>query len=69
MAFMKSSEAAEVIAIIGGGFSGTMVAFHLARLARPESLRVLLFEKGPQFATVSLTARAAISIFSTSRPV
>src|SRR5271165_1981632 len=40
----------EVIAIIGGGFCGTMVAFHLARLARPNSLRVVLIEKGPQFA-------------------
>jgi len=47
---MKSPRAAEVIAIIGGGFSGTMVAFHLARRAPPDSVRVLLFEKGPRFA-------------------
>ncbi len=40
----------EVIAIIGGGFSGTMVAFHLARLTGGTPLRVLLFEKGPRFA-------------------
>jgi uncharacterized NAD(P)/FAD-binding protein YdhS len=50
VASMKSPRAAEVIAIIGGGFSGAMVAFHLARLAMPDSVRVLLFEKGPQFA-------------------
>ena len=33
------------IAIIGGGFSGTMVAVHLARLAGSRAPRVVLFEK------------------------
>ena len=47
---MKSPRAAEVIAIIGGGFSGTMVAFHLARQTGPDPVHVLLFEKGPKFA-------------------
>jgi uncharacterized NAD(P)/FAD-binding protein YdhS len=37
-----------VIAIIGGGFSGTMVAVHLARLAGPSPLRIRLIEKGPR---------------------
>jgi uncharacterized NAD(P)/FAD-binding protein YdhS len=47
---MTSPRAAEVIAIIGGGFSGTMVAFHLARLTAPGPVKILLFEKGLKFA-------------------
>jgi uncharacterized NAD(P)/FAD-binding protein YdhS len=39
-----------VVAIIGCGFSGTMVAVHLARLAGPASMRIVLVEKGPRFA-------------------
>jgi uncharacterized NAD(P)/FAD-binding protein YdhS len=50
VASITSPRAAEVIAIIGGGFSGTMVAFHLARLGGPRAVKVLLFEKGPRFA-------------------
>ncbi len=40
----------ELIAIIGGGFSGTMVAFHLARQPGNKPVRVVLIEKGSQFA-------------------
>jgi uncharacterized NAD(P)/FAD-binding protein YdhS len=36
------------IAIVGGGFTGTLVAAHLLRSARP--LAVTLFERGPRFA-------------------
>jgi uncharacterized NAD(P)/FAD-binding protein YdhS len=39
-----------VIAIIGCGFSGAMVAVHLARLAGTAPLRIVLVEKGPRFA-------------------
>ena len=39
-----------VVAIVGGGFSGAMVAVQLARLAGPRRCRVLLFEKGRRFA-------------------
>ena len=39
-----------VIAIIGCGFSGAMVAVHLARLAGSAPLRIVLVEKGPRFA-------------------
>jgi uncharacterized NAD(P)/FAD-binding protein YdhS len=39
-----------VIAVIGGGFSGSMVAVHLARLASPGSIRIVLLEKGPRLA-------------------
>ena len=38
------------VAIIGGGFSGTMVAVQLARLAGASPLRVAIFEKGERFA-------------------
>jgi uncharacterized NAD(P)/FAD-binding protein YdhS len=38
------------IAIVGGGFSGAMVAVHLARLAGPTSLRVAILEKRGRFA-------------------
>jgi uncharacterized NAD(P)/FAD-binding protein YdhS len=37
------------VAIVGCGFSGTMVALHLARLAG-DSLRVLIFERGERLA-------------------
>jgi uncharacterized NAD(P)/FAD-binding protein YdhS len=39
-----------VIAIIGGGFSGAMVAVHLARLAEANSPRIVLFEKSERLA-------------------
>jgi uncharacterized NAD(P)/FAD-binding protein YdhS len=39
-----------VIAVIGAGFSGAMVAVHLARLAGKKSPRVVLFEKGDRLA-------------------
>jgi len=43
-------ETPATIAIVGGGFSGTMVAVHLARAAGASSIRVLLFEKRDRFA-------------------
>ncbi len=39
-----------VVAIVGGGFSGALVAVHLARVAGSSPLRVVLFEKGDRFA-------------------
>jgi uncharacterized NAD(P)/FAD-binding protein YdhS len=47
---MNSLDRGEVIAIVGSGFSGTMVAYHLARLAAHRRLRILLIEKSRQFA-------------------
>jgi len=44
------SESEIVIVIIGGGFSGTLVAVHLGRLARASPLRIVLFERGCRFA-------------------
>ncbi|MGE3109482.1 MAG: FAD/NAD(P)-binding protein [Phycisphaerales bacterium] len=38
------------IAIIGAGFSGSMLALHLSRAARPDRIEVLLFEKCGVFA-------------------
>jgi uncharacterized NAD(P)/FAD-binding protein YdhS len=38
------------VAIVGGGFSGALVAVHLARRAGPSPLRVVLFERGDRFA-------------------
>jgi uncharacterized NAD(P)/FAD-binding protein YdhS len=38
------------IAILGGGFSGTMVAVHLARRAGSGPLRIMLVERGPRVA-------------------
>jgi uncharacterized NAD(P)/FAD-binding protein YdhS len=38
------------VAIVGGGFSGTMVAVQLARLAGASPLRVAILEKGERFA-------------------
>ncbi len=43
-------EAGPAIAIVGGGFSGAMVAAHLARLACTSSPRIVLFEKGDRLA-------------------
>jgi len=40
-----STHAGPLIAIVGGGFSGTMVAVHLARLTANKPHRVRLFEK------------------------
>jgi uncharacterized NAD(P)/FAD-binding protein YdhS len=40
----------DVIAVIGGGFSGTLVAVNLARQAGGRPLRIVLFERGPRFA-------------------
>ena len=39
-----------VVAVVGGGFSGTMVAVNLARQAAGRPLRVLLFERAGRFA-------------------
>jgi uncharacterized NAD(P)/FAD-binding protein YdhS len=44
------ADLAPVIAIVGAGFSGAMVAAHLARLAGPRPGRVVLFEKGERLA-------------------
>jgi uncharacterized NAD(P)/FAD-binding protein YdhS len=44
-----SRAGAAAVAVIGGGFSGTMVAFHLTRLAGSWPMRVTLIEKGPKF--------------------
>jgi uncharacterized NAD(P)/FAD-binding protein YdhS len=38
------------IVVIGGGFTGTMVAVHLARLAGSAPLRIVLLERGPRLA-------------------
>ncbi len=46
----SSIDSGPAIAIVGGGFSGAMVAVHLARLAGPEALRVVLFEKTERLA-------------------
>jgi uncharacterized NAD(P)/FAD-binding protein YdhS len=43
-------DTAPVIAIVGAGFSGAMVATHLARLAGTTPRRVVLFEKGDRLA-------------------
>ena len=40
----------DVIAVIGGGFSGTLVAVNLARQAGDRPLHILLFERGARFA-------------------
>jgi uncharacterized NAD(P)/FAD-binding protein YdhS len=40
----------EVIAVIGGGFSGTLVAVNLARAAGDRSFRIILFERAARFA-------------------
>ena len=45
-----STEAGPVIAIVGGGFSGAMVAVQLARQAGPKPPRVVLFEKTDRLA-------------------
>ncbi len=47
---VSSSRQEKSVAIVGGGFSGTLVAVHLARLAGSSPLRVILFEKGDRFA-------------------
>jgi uncharacterized NAD(P)/FAD-binding protein YdhS len=47
---VRSVDSEPVIAIIGSGFSGTMVAVHLARLAGARPPRVLLCEKGDRLA-------------------
>lgn len=44
------ADRAPVVAIVGGGFSGTLVAVNLTRLARGRPLRVLLFERRERFA-------------------
>jgi uncharacterized NAD(P)/FAD-binding protein YdhS len=43
---MIGDEDRSVIAVIGGGFTGTMVAVHLARFAGSGPLRVFLIERG-----------------------
>ena len=58
---VTSDENQPVIAVIGAGFSGAMVAVHLARLARSKSPRVVLFEKGERLAAGSPTAPFATS--------
>src|SRR5271170_8053878 len=40
----------DVIAVIGGGFSGTLVAVNLARAAGNRPLRIILFERAARFA-------------------
>ena len=40
----------DVIAVIGGGFSGTLVAVNLARRAGNHPPHVVLFERGTRFA-------------------
>lgn len=50
MEALTAPGAGPVIAIVGGGFSGTLVAVHLARLSAPGRSRVVLFEKGDRFA-------------------
>ena len=40
----------DVIAVIGGGFSGTLVAVNLARAAGDRPLRIVLFERAARFA-------------------
>ena len=45
-----SARRERVVAIVGGGFSGAMVAVHLARLSQDAPVRVVLFEKGDRFA-------------------
>jgi uncharacterized NAD(P)/FAD-binding protein YdhS len=50
LAALSGRRGGEAIVIIGGGFSGAMVAVHLVRLAGGRQLRVVLFEKGPRFA-------------------
>jgi uncharacterized NAD(P)/FAD-binding protein YdhS len=47
---VTDSECEKVIVIIGGGFSGTMVAIHLARLGGACPLRIVLVERGCRFA-------------------
>jgi uncharacterized NAD(P)/FAD-binding protein YdhS len=49
--FVKPFPASEeVIAVIGGGFSGTMVAVNLARAGGGRPLRIVLFERAARFA-------------------
>ncbi len=40
----------QVIAVVGGGFSGTLVAVNLARLAGNPPIKILLWERGDRFA-------------------
>jgi len=47
---VRSIDAGPVIAIVGGGFSGAMVAVQLARQAGPKPPRVVLFEKTDRLA-------------------
>jgi uncharacterized NAD(P)/FAD-binding protein YdhS len=47
---VRSEGRTPVVAIVGGGFSGSMAAVQLARLARPGALRVILFERSDRFA-------------------
>ncbi|MFO0958682.1 MAG: FAD/NAD(P)-binding protein [Isosphaeraceae bacterium] len=47
---MSSNDPGPVIAIIGGGFSGAMVAVHLATRGGPRRPRLALFEKSERFA-------------------
>jgi uncharacterized NAD(P)/FAD-binding protein YdhS len=47
---MTSEGRTPVVAIVGGGFSGSMAAVHLARLARAGTVRVTLFERSDRFA-------------------
>ena len=51
-AFVKPFPApgSDVIAVIGGGFSGTLVAVNLARAAGDRPFRIVLFERAARFA-------------------
>ena len=64
-----SSDARPVIAVVGGGFSGTMVAVHLSRLPAARPPRVHLFEKSerPQASSEACSSRHAATSTSTQR--
>jgi uncharacterized NAD(P)/FAD-binding protein YdhS/predicted metal-dependent enzyme (double-stranded beta helix superfamily) len=47
---MSDDTRRSVVAVIGGGFTGTMVAVHLARLAGSSPVRIVLLERGPRLA-------------------
>jgi uncharacterized NAD(P)/FAD-binding protein YdhS len=50
MESLSPPPASKTIAIVGGGFSGALVAVHLARMTGSQALRIVLFEKRERFA-------------------
>ncbi len=50
MASLTPAEHRPTFAVVGGGFSGAMVAVHLSRLAGLVPMRVVVFEKGERIA-------------------